>query len=82
MEQENQKERVQEQKDNTPKWKKAVAILIAIGSCATIIAPFIDSLGQCIKNNNYTKNYKERLDADFADKVRRDQYNRNSRNNG
>ena len=90
MEQEKKKKEVQKQnqqvqQDNTPKWKKAVAILFAIGSCSTIIASFFglfgDSLGQCIKNRSYTKNYQKRLDMDYEDMVRRDQYYRNRKNN-
>ena len=63
------------------------AILIfAVGSCSTAIAAalglFGDALGQCIKNNSFTKNYIRRLDADFADMVRRSQYYRNLKYNG
>lgn len=76
----------QQQQDNTPKWKKIVFILIAAGSVAGVAVALINTLGdapgQCIKNRSYTKNYKKRLDMDFEDMVRRDQYYRNRRNNG
>lgn len=86
MAQENKNENVQEQKDNTPKWKIRLLYLFAIGSCSTAIAAVVgligDAPGKCIKNNNYTRNYVKQLDADFADMVRRDQYYRNRRHNG
>lgn len=70
----------EQQKDNTPKWLRGVIWTLAIGTCSAAIAAFIglfgDAPGQCIKNNNYTRNYRKRLDADFQDMVRRDQYNR------
>lgn len=76
----------QQQQDNTPRWKKTVWILLAAGSVASvavaIINSFGDAPGQCIKNASYTKNYKKRLDMDFEDMVRRDQYLRNRKNNG
>ncbi len=86
MAQENKNENVQEQKDKTPKWMQNAILLFAIGSCSTAIAAafglFGDAFGQRIKNNSFTKNYIKRLDANFADMVRRDQYYRNRRHNG
>ena len=86
MAQENKNENVQEQQDKTPKWMQNAILLFAIGSCSTAIAAafglFGDAFGQCIKNASYTRNYRKRLDADFADMVRRDQYYRNRRYNG
>lgn len=86
MEENQNQQSLQQQKDNTPKWKKAVYILLAVGSCAGIAVALIntvgDAPGQCIKNRSYTKNYKKRLDMDFEDMVRRDKYYRNRRNNG
>lgn len=83
---ENKKETVQEQKDKTPKWMQNAILIFAIGSCSTAIAAafglFGDAFGQRIKNNSFTKNYIKRLDANFADMVRRDQYYRNRRHNG
>lgn len=85
---ENKMETVQKQnqQDNTPKWKIRLLYLFAIGTCSTAIAAtlglFGDAPGQCIKNASYTRNYRKRLDADFADMVRRDQYYRNRRYNG
>lgn len=83
---ENQIQNQHQQKDNTPKWKKAVYFLLALGSCAGIFVALIntvgDAPGQCIKNRSYTKNYKKRLDMDFEDMVRRDRYNRNRKDNG
>ena len=83
---ENQIQNQHQQKDNTPKWKKAVWILIAAGSVAGVAIALINTLGdapgQCIKNRSYTKNYKKRLDMDFEDMVRRDRYNRNRKDNG
>lgn len=83
---ENQLQNQQQQQDNTPKWKKIVWILIAAGSVSgvavAIISTFGDAPGQCIKNRSYTRNYKKRLDLDFEDMVRRDQYYRNRKNNG
>ena len=76
----------QEQKDKTPKWLIWTCILTAVGSCSAIIASVIglfgDAPGRCIINNNYTENYIKRLDADFEDMVRRDQYFQNRRENG
>lgn len=76
----------QKQNDNTPKWLKWTAIIFAVGSCSAIVASalglFGDAPGQCIKNRNYTKNYQKRVDIDFNDFVRRDQYIRNRRKNG
>ena len=76
----------QVQKDSTPKWKIRLLTLFAIGSCsaaiASIVGLFGDAPGQCIKNNSYTKNYKKRLEADFADMVRRKQYHLQLKNNG
>lgn len=81
-----QKQNQQVQQDNTPKWMQNAILLFAIGSCSTAIAAavglFGDAPGQCIKNASYTRNYRKRLDADFADMVRRDQYYRNRRYNG
>lgn len=86
MAQENKNENVQEQQDKTPKWMQNAILLFAIGSCSTAIAAafglFGDAFGQRIKNNSFTKNYIKRLDANFADMVRRDQYYRNRRRNG
>lgn len=86
MAQENKNENVQEQQDKTPKWMQNAILLFAIGSCSTAIAAafglFGDAFGQRIKNNSFTKNYIKRLDANFADMVRRDQYYRNRRHNG
>ena len=86
MEENQNQQSLQQQKDNTPKWKKAVYILLAFGSCAGIVVALIntvgDAPGQCIKNRSYTKNYKKRLDMDFEDMVRRDRYNRNRKDNG
>ena len=85
---ENKMETVQKQnqQDNTPKWKIRLLYLFAIGTCSKAIAAalglFGDAPGQCIKNASYTRNYRKRLDADFADMVRRDQYYRNRRYNG
>lgn len=85
---ENKQETVQKQnqQDNTPKWKIRLLYLFAIGTCSKAIAAalglFGDAPGQCIKNASYTRNYRKRLDADFADMVRRDQYYRNRRYNG
>lgn len=82
----NKEEQVQQQKDTTPKWQKTAIIIVAIGTCSTAIAALIglfgDAPGQCIKNNNYTKNHKKRLDIEFDDMVRRDQYQRKYRTNG
>lgn len=86
METSNKKENVQEQMDKTPKWMQNAILIFAVGSCSTAIAAafglFGDAFGQCIKNNNFTKNYIRRLDADFADMVRRSQYYRNLKYNG
>lgn len=83
---EEKKKQNNQQTDNTPKWVKVVFIGFAIGSCSTAIAAalglFGDAPGQCIKNWSYTKNYQKRLDMDFANTVRRDQYYRNRRYNG
>ncbi len=85
---ENKQETVQKQnqQDNTPKWKIRLFYLFAIGACAPAIASFIglfgDAPGQCIKNTSYTRNYIKRLDADFADFLRRNEYYRNPRYNG
>ena len=83
---EKKKENAQEQKDKTPKWQKITIICFAVGSCSTIIAAFFglfgDAPGQCIKNRSYTRNYQKRLDMDFKDMVRRDQYYRNRKYNG
>ena len=77
---------VQEQKDNTPKWIKAVYILTAIAVCLEGLNSFTklfgDAPGQCIKNRSRTRNYKKMVDIDFNDFVRRDQYIRNRRKNG
>ena len=86
METSNKKENVQEQMDKTPKWIQNAILIFAVGSCSTAIAAafglFGDAFGQCIKNNNFTKNYIRRLDADFADMVRRSQYYRSLKYNG
>ena len=86
METSNKKENVQEQMDKTPKWMQNAILIFAVGSYSTAIAAafglFGDAFGQCIKNNSFTKNYIRRLDADFADTVRRNQYYRNLRYNG
>ena len=83
---ENKTQNVQGQKDNTPKWQKIAIICFAVGSCSTIFVALIglfgDAPGQCIKNSNYTRNYQKRLDADFSDMVRRDQYYSNRKYNG
>ena len=74
----------EQQKDNTPKWLRGAIWVFAFGTCSAAIAAFLglfgDAPGQCIKNNNYTRNYRKRLDADFQDMVRRDQYRRNRKN--
>ena len=74
------------QQDNTPKWQKTILFLFAIGSCVPAIAAVCgllgDAPGQCIKNWNYTRNYKKRLDMNFNDMVRRNQYYRNLKYNG
>lgn len=82
----NQKQvQQEEQKDNTPKWLRNAVMWFAVGSCSVAIAAFFglfgDAPGQCIKNRSYTRNYQKRLDADFKDMVRRDQYYQNRKKN-
>ena len=84
--QEQKQQKQNEQQDKTPKWQRGLLWTFAIGTCSAAIAAFLglfgDAPGQCIKNWSYTRNYEKRLDADFKDMVRRDQYYQNRRNNG
>ena len=81
-----QNQNQEQQQDNTPKWLRDAITWFAIGSCSVAIAAFFalfgDAPGQCIKNWSNSKNYQKRLDADFKDMVRRDQYYQNRRKNG
>ena len=86
---ENLEKKMQNQEpnqDNTPKWLKNAITWFAIGSCSVAIGAFFglfgDAPGHCIKNWSNTRNYQKRLDADFKDMVRRDQYNQNRKKNG
>ena len=81
-----QNQNQEQQQDNTPKWLRDAITWFAIGSCSVAIAAFFalfgDAPGHCIKNWSNSRNYRKRLDADFMDMVRRDQYYQNRRKNG
>ena len=81
----NQEQEQEQQQDNTPKWLRNAITWFAVGSCSVAIAAFFglfgDAPGQCIKNWSNTRNYQKRLDANYKDMIRRDQYYQNRRKN-